>query len=218
MLAFDFRVGGAYRFAYQVPDGPLMIVNGLYRSIAPPTGLSFSWNIEPPDEHAGLQSEVTVSIAPTAKGSELYISHRQLTLPGSIARHRDDCYRRDRAPRLPCSKVTRKGNRNDAIWSPGVLAYLVPTFILGFVWHLVLFKSYYEALAMYRSDVIIPLGLLSMAVQSAIFAWLYTKTFAALRMIASWSRALAYGVIGRRAVLEFHDACGWRQERDGVSA
>lgn len=37
-----------------------------------------------------------------------------------------------------------------------VLAYLVPTFGLGFVWHLVLFQSYYEALAMYRRDIIIP--------------------------------------------------------------
>jgi hypothetical protein len=26
-----------------------------------------------------------------------------------------------------------------------VLAYLVPTFALGFVWHLILFEHYYEA-------------------------------------------------------------------------
>jgi hypothetical protein len=77
----------------------------------------------------------------------------------------------------------------------GILAYLVPTFILGFVWHLVLFKSYYEALAMYRSDVIIPLGLLSMAVQSAIFAWLYMRTFAQ-RYDRFWVRTLSYGLIG----------------------
>lgn len=77
----------------------------------------------------------------------------------------------------------------------GILAYLVPTFILGFVWHLVLFKNYYESLAMYRSDVIIPLGLLSMALQSAIFAWLYMRTFAQ-RHDGFWVRTLAYGSIG----------------------
>ncbi len=77
----------------------------------------------------------------------------------------------------------------------GVLAYLVPTFILGFVWHLVLFKGYYEALAMYRSDVIIPLGLLSMAVQSAIFAWLYVRAFAP-RDGRFGLRTLSYGLIG----------------------
>ena len=39
-----------------------------------------------------------------------------------------------------------------------ILAYLLPTFALGFVWHLVLFKDYYESLAIYRTDIIIPLG------------------------------------------------------------
>jgi hypothetical protein len=34
-----------------------------------------------------------------------------------------------------------------------VLAYVVPTFALGFVWHLILFKQYYAALAIYRSDI-----------------------------------------------------------------
>jgi len=76
-----------------------------------------------------------------------------------------------------------------------ILAYLVPTFLLGFVWHLILFKNYYEALAMYRSDVIIPLGLLSMAIQSAIFAWLYMQIFAR-RDDRFWIRTLAYGLIG----------------------
>jgi hypothetical protein len=62
----------------------------------------------------------------------------------------------------------------------GVLAYLAPTFILGFVWHLVLFKRAYAALAMYRSDVIIPFGFLSMLIQAVIFAWLYQSAFAGL--------------------------------------
>jgi len=53
----------------------------------------------------------------------------------------------------------------------GALAYLVPTFALGFVWHLVLFKGYYDSLAMYRHDVIIPFGFLSMSIQAVVFAW-----------------------------------------------
>jgi hypothetical protein len=59
-----------------------------------------------------------------------------------------------------------------------VLAYLVPTFALGFVWHLVLFESYYDALGVYRRDIIIPFGFLSMLIQAAIFAWVYDKAFA----------------------------------------
>jgi len=60
----------------------------------------------------------------------------------------------------------------------GVLAYLIPTFILGFVWHLILFKRYYAELAMYRSEVIVPFGFLSMLIQALIFAWLYKAAFA----------------------------------------
>jgi hypothetical protein len=76
-----------------------------------------------------------------------------------------------------------------------VLAYLVPTFALGFVWHLVLFQSYYDALAMYRRDIIIPFGFLSMLIQAAVFAWLYEKAFA-VRLGRLWSKAFAYGAVG----------------------
>jgi hypothetical protein len=77
----------------------------------------------------------------------------------------------------------------------GVLGYLVPTFALGFVWHLVLFKNYYEALAIYRSDIIIPFGFLSMLIQAVVFAWIYVKALAHQKGSFS-SRALAYGVVG----------------------
>jgi len=76
-----------------------------------------------------------------------------------------------------------------------VLAYLVPTFALGFVWHLVLFESYYDALGIYRRDIIIPFGFLSMLIQAAIFAWVYGKAFA----VAGGpllSRAVRYGLVG----------------------
>src|SRR5215469_16283930 len=83
VLAFDFRVGGAYRFAYHVPGGQVMTVNGTYRSIEPPSRIVFSWNIEPPDEHAGIQSEVIIAISPQDDGCMLHIRHEQLTLPGA---------------------------------------------------------------------------------------------------------------------------------------
>ncbi len=80
------------------------------------------------------------------------------------------------------------------------LAYLVPTFLLGYVWHLVLFAGYYERLAMYRHDVVIPLGLASMLVQSFFFAWTWDRLasngtplaarvwrYALLGAVLSWS-------------------------------
>lgn len=73
-----------------------------------------------------------------------------------------------------------------------VLAYCVPTVTLGYAWHLVLFQSYYEALAIYRQDIIIPFGFLSILVQAAIFAWIYGKAFAGAGG-SVLSRTLRYG-------------------------
>jgi hypothetical protein len=72
----------------------------------------------------------------------------------------------------------------------GALAYLVPTFALGFVWHLVAFKGYYEALAMYRRDVIIPFGFASMTLQALLFAWVFDNTVA--RWSLNWARRGLY--------------------------
>lgn len=77
----------------------------------------------------------------------------------------------------------------------GVLAYIVPTFALGFVWHLVLFQRYYEALAIYRKDIIIPFGFLSMLIQAVVFAWIYQQAFAS-RNGALLSRGLVYAGFG----------------------
>jgi hypothetical protein len=78
---------------------------------------------------------------------------------------------------------------------PAMLAYVVPTFLLGFVWHLVLFGSYYDELAIYRRDIIIPFGFMSMLIQAAIFAWLYEKAFSDQRRTFA-SQALIYGAVG----------------------
>ena len=87
ILQLDFRIGGVFRFAYQVPGGQMMTVNGAYRAIERPSKIVFSWNIEPPDEHAGLQSEVTVTITPDGDGCELLIRHEKLTPAGAVGRH-----------------------------------------------------------------------------------------------------------------------------------
>lgn len=87
VLQFDFRTGGVYRFAYHIPGGATMFVNGVYRVIDPPTTIVFSWNIEPPDEHAGVRSEVTITLTPDGSGTQLLIRHEQLTPSGAAERH-----------------------------------------------------------------------------------------------------------------------------------
>lgn len=74
-----------------------------------------------------------------------------------------------------------------------VLAYLVPTFALGFVWHLVLFQQYYKDLQIYRADIIIPFGFLSMLIQGGIFA--YARAFAS-SPTGFANRAIWYGLFG----------------------
>ena len=60
----------------------------------------------------------------------------------------------------------------------GMAAYLVPTFPIAFVWHLVLFEPNYHALQIYRADPIIPFGLASMIIQAIIFSWVFPRVFA----------------------------------------
>jgi hypothetical protein len=74
-----------------------------------------------------------------------------------------------------------------------ILAYLLPTFPFGYVWHLVAFADQYRQLAIYRDEVIIPFGLASMAIQAGLYAWVYPRLFGAG---TSWSRgALGFGFV-----------------------
>jgi uncharacterized protein YndB with AHSA1/START domain len=87
LLQFDFREGGAYRFAYRMPGGQTVVVGGSYRSIERPSKIVFSWVIEPPDAHAGIESEVTVTITRDGGGTELVIRHEKLRRPDAMVRH-----------------------------------------------------------------------------------------------------------------------------------
>ena len=71
-----------------------------------------------------------------------------------------------------------------------MLAYLLPSFPLGYAWHLVTFKNAYDRLDLFRAEVIIPFGLTAMLLQAAIFAWAYPRLFSTRRndWIASAAR------------------------------
>lgn len=73
-------------------------------------------------------------------------------------------------------------------------AYVLPTFPLGFFWHLSTFAENYRQLAMYREDVIIPMGLSSMVIQGLVFAWAYPRLFSTAK--DQWlASALKFGLI-----------------------
>jgi hypothetical protein len=73
-------------------------------------------------------------------------------------------------------------------------AYLLPTFPLGYFWHLKIFRERYERLEMYRSDVIIPFGLATMVIQALLYAWLYPRLFDTSRDALA-SSALCFGAV-----------------------
>ena len=87
VLKLDFRPGGEYRFAYDAPDTERMVVGGTYRVIEHPSRIVFSWLIAPPDEHAGIESEVTVTIAPSGEGAVLTIRHDRCDRADADRRH-----------------------------------------------------------------------------------------------------------------------------------
>lgn len=80
----------------------------------------------------------------------------------------------------------------------GFAAYLVPTFPLGYFWHLSTFAAQYEQLEMYRPQVLIPLGLGSMLIQAVFFSWAYPKLFDTTRnrwVASALTCALVFSVV-----------------------
>jgi hypothetical protein len=77
----------------------------------------------------------------------------------------------------------------------GLAAFAIPSFVLGFIWHLVLFAPQYHALQVYRPDVIIPFGLLSMVIQGAILSWLFPKIMGDGRDTSWIQQGLKFGLL-----------------------
>lgn len=59
-----------------------------------------------------------------------------------------------------------------------ILAYVLPTFPLGYFWHLTIFADYYKSLEVYREDLIFPFGLLAMLIQGTVWSIVYERLFA----------------------------------------
>lgn len=71
------------------------------------------------------------------------------------------------------------------------MAYVLPTFPLGYFWHLTIFASFYKRLAVYRDEIVIPLGIVSMLVQGVLWSIVYEKMFAGEPVIrGAWKFAV----------------------------
>ena len=54
---------------------------------------------------------------------------------------------------------------------------MLPTFPLGYFWHLAIFADYYKSLHVYRDNIVIPFGILSMLIQGVIWSVVYRRLF-----------------------------------------
>lgn len=85
---WELERGGRWRFAYLQPDGIVSIVGGTFREISPGERLVFTWIWEPPDPHAGVETLVTIVLAPVPGGTELTVTHERF--PDRATRDRHD--------------------------------------------------------------------------------------------------------------------------------
>jgi hypothetical protein len=93
---------------------------------------------------------------------------------------------------MAITETGREAFSRSSFWL-GVAAYLLPTFPIAYVWHLVLFAPTYDALGIYRPDPNILFGFASMVIQGIIFSWAYPRLFPK-RGGAIFRPGLAYGL------------------------
>lgn len=70
----DVREGGSFCIAFRMPNGDEHEVSGIYREVARPHRLVFTWNWRGTVERESL---VTVRLAPTPSGTQMDFLHEQ---------------------------------------------------------------------------------------------------------------------------------------------
>lgn len=73
-------------------------------------------------------------------------------------------------------------------------AYVLTTFVMGFVWHLLVFEELYRELAIFSriDDPIVPLGFAAMVIQGFLLAYLYPRFS---RWGEPWREGLRFGLL-----------------------
>jgi len=69
-IDLDLRVGGAYRFAMQPPDGEVFYLFGEFRAIDPPALLEYTFRYEDPDPD-DRETLVTLAFREVGEGTDI---------------------------------------------------------------------------------------------------------------------------------------------------
>ena len=87
LIEVDLRVGGRYRVSFESPEGIVDVLTGEFLEVTPPDKLVYSWIWEEPNEHAGIETQVTVEFLEQDGGTELVLTHERFTRPDMKERH-----------------------------------------------------------------------------------------------------------------------------------
>ena len=85
-IELDLRVGGAYRFGMQPPDGDLFHLSGEFLEVEPPRRLAytFRWDEPAPDDR---ETAVRLSLDEGDDGTRLSLSHGEFATEERLALH-----------------------------------------------------------------------------------------------------------------------------------
>jgi len=85
----DLRVGGEWRLHMRKPDGGDFRVRGIYREIAPPDRLVFTWAWEDAAGNRGHETLVDVTFAERGGKTEMTLRHSVFETTEARDQHRD---------------------------------------------------------------------------------------------------------------------------------
>ena len=87
MVEVDLRVGGGYQIGFQSAEGKIDVVSGEFLEIDPPNKVVYTWTWDEPNDHAGVETQVTVEFLEKDGGTELVLTHEKLTIGGMKESH-----------------------------------------------------------------------------------------------------------------------------------
>jgi uncharacterized protein YndB with AHSA1/START domain len=87
-IDLDLRVGGAYRFGMQPPDGALFHLAGEFLEIARPARLAYTFRWEEPDED-DVETVVRLVLDAVGDGTALTLRQGEFATEARLALHRD---------------------------------------------------------------------------------------------------------------------------------
>jgi uncharacterized protein YndB with AHSA1/START domain len=108
-IDLDLRVGGAYRFGMQPPDGELFHLSGEFREVEPPARLVYTFRWEEPDPD-DRETVVTMSLSDRRDSTDVVVVQSGFATEARRALHVDgwtDCL--DRLHELMSSRRSADG-------------------------------------------------------------------------------------------------------------